>query len=211
MPLTISNISHTTSSAAGGLTVTITGLGFSTEAEDVTVTFMAGGLSYDGLVLSASKTSIDVRTPRVPEALEEATTLDVLVTPSLGAMPQHSGFTMTFDTGLSPRVLSISPERGSTAGGTTVVVAINSDGPLFEGPASEYSVSVGELDNGQTCGNVQISSDKTELSCVTAAPSPRVFSPQLVHILRCVLTNVTNFLLLDRCQQGSVFVYQAAE
>eukprot|EP00983_Pelagomonas_calceolata_P081950 1155759-Pelagomonas_calceolata.AAC.1 len=135
--------------------------------------------------MSASATSISVRTPRVPEALEGPTVLDVFVTPSHGATPQPTGFAVTFDTGITPRVLSVSPNRGSTAGGTTITVSIDPDGPQLDGSSSEYSVTVGDLGNGQTCSDVSISSDKTQLTCVTAAPSPRVFVPQVVHVLRC--------------------------
>eukprot|EP00200_Dunaliella_tertiolecta_P015038 CAMPEP_0202419794 /NCGR_PEP_ID=MMETSP1128-20130828/49485_1 /ASSEMBLY_ACC=CAM_ASM_000463 /TAXON_ID=3047 /ORGANISM="Dunaliella tertiolecta, Strain CCMP1320" /LENGTH=580 /DNA_ID=CAMNT_0049027753 /DNA_START=24 /DNA_END=1762 /DNA_ORIENTATION=+ len=54
VPLSVNSISHTTSSAAGGLTITLEGLGFSTNASDIVVTFSNGTLSYQGFVMSAS-------------------------------------------------------------------------------------------------------------------------------------------------------------
>jgi len=182
VPLTVSSISHVTSSAAGGLTVTLTGLGFSTNISDIAVTFHADGIAYEGRVLSASEHSISVRTPRVLEAIDEPVTLDVSVTPSWGATPQPTGFAMAFEAGLTPRVVSVSPNRGSTAGGTMITVSVDGSGPELEGDASEYTVTVG--DNGQLCGDVQISNDRRCLTCVTAAPSPREFAPQVLYVLR---------------------------
>ena len=122
VPLRVSSVSHNQSSAAGGLPVTITGHGFSKDPADVSVTFANSSVAYEGTVLSSSNDTLLVRTPRVPEALNADTTLSIIITPTRGAPATTTGYDVTFETGLAPSITNISPNRGSTAGGTTITV-----------------------------------------------------------------------------------------
>jgi hypothetical protein len=98
---------------AGGMTVTLTGVGFS---PPVTVTF--GGAT--GTVTGGSATSISVQSPPHP-----AGSVDVVVTNPDGqstTLPAAYAYSAT-SVPPPPVVTSLSPTSGATGGGTVVVVA----------------------------------------------------------------------------------------
>ncbi len=109
-PPTVSKISPTSGTTAGGTSITITGTGFLSGA-----TVKLGGTSATGVTL-VSGTSITAKTPA-----HAAGTVSVVVTNSDG----QSG---TLSNGFSyanpaPKVTAISPNSGATSGGTAVTIA----------------------------------------------------------------------------------------
>lgn len=107
----VTAISPTTGPTTGGTAVTITGAGF---AAGTTVTI--GGVPATGVEV-ATDTQLSATTP--PGAAGAA---DVVVTvPGLGSGTLTGGF-LYADAPAPPTVTSITPDTGSTAGGTSVVV-----------------------------------------------------------------------------------------
>jgi IPT/TIG domain/Fibronectin type III domain len=105
-PPTVTSVSPNTGSTAGGTAVTITGTNFATGA---TVTF---GTAAATSVVVASGTSITALTP--------AGTGAVTVTVTVGG--QSGSLTNGFTYAAPPTVTSVSPNTGSTAGGTAVTI-----------------------------------------------------------------------------------------
>ncbi len=125
---TVTGVSPTSGSTAGGTTVTVTGTGF-TGATVVKFGTVAG----TGLVVNSS-TSITITSPA-----ESASTVDVTVTTPAGTSatnPPADQF--MFVAPPVPTVTGVSPTSGSTAGGTTVTVT----GTGFTG------ATVGEVRHG---------------------------------------------------------------
>jgi len=106
-PPTVSGVSPNTGSTAGGTAVTITGTNFATGA---TVTFGATAATN---VVVVSSTSITATTPAGSAG---AVTVTVTVSGQSGSLT--SGFTYV----VIPTVSSVSPNSGSTAGGTAVTI-----------------------------------------------------------------------------------------
>jgi rhamnogalacturonyl hydrolase YesR len=104
---TVTGVSPNSGSTAGGTAVTITGTNFATGA---TVTF--GGTAATSVVVG-SGTSITATTPA---GTAGAVTVTVMVNGQSGSLT--SGFTYIG----TPTVTSISPNSGSTAGGTAVTI-----------------------------------------------------------------------------------------
>src|SRR5439155_23195192 len=103
---TVSSVERNSGSTAGGTAVTITGTNFATGA---TVTF--GGTAATNVVVDS--TSITATTPA---GAAGAATVAVTVNGQTGSLA--NGFTYTD----SPTVRSVSPNSGSTAGGTAVTI-----------------------------------------------------------------------------------------
>lgn len=109
---TISSISPNSGSTSGGTNVTISGTGFSSGAS---VT-LGGAAATNVTVVSA--TSITARTPA-----HSSGAVNVVVTNSDGQSGTlTNGFTYTTPTNPAPTVSSVSPNSGSTDGGTSVTV-----------------------------------------------------------------------------------------
>jgi len=106
-PPTVSSVSPNSGSTAGGTAVTITGTNF---AAGATVTF--GGTAATNVVV-VNGTSITATTPARSAG---AATVTVTVSGQSGSLP--SGFTYI----VIPTVSSVSPNSGSTAGGTAVTI-----------------------------------------------------------------------------------------
>jgi IPT/TIG domain len=107
VPPTVSSVSPSTGSTAGGAAVTITGTNFTTGA---TVTF--GGTAATNVVVVNSTTI----TATTPAGSAGAVTVSVTVSGQSGSLT--NGFTYV----VSPSVSSVSPNTGSTAGGTAVTI-----------------------------------------------------------------------------------------
>jgi RHS repeat-associated protein len=106
---TITSLQPAKGRTSGGDTVTISGTNFGTTA-NTSVTF--GGNA--AVVTAATATTLTVTTPS-----HAAGTVDVVVTAPSGSVTQTAAFTYL----APPAVSTISPSRGSTAGGTTVTVS----------------------------------------------------------------------------------------
>jgi uncharacterized repeat protein (TIGR01451 family) len=109
-PPTITSISPTSGPAAGGTSVTITGMNFKSGA---TVTF--GGNPGTSVVV-VSATSITVVTPTMTAGPVNV----VVINPDGQTAMSASGFTAVAAT--SPTITSISPMSGPAAGGTSVTI-----------------------------------------------------------------------------------------
>jgi hypothetical protein len=107
VPPTVSSVSPNSGSTAGGTAVTITGTNFATGA---TVTF--GGTAATNVVV-VNSTSITATTPAGSAG---AVTVTVTLSGQSGSLT--SGFTYV----VIPTVSNVSPNGGSTAGGTAVTI-----------------------------------------------------------------------------------------
>jgi hypothetical protein len=118
---TVTSLSPTSGSTAGGTSVTITGTNFTG----------ATGVSFGGVAAASftvsSGTSITATSP--PEA---AGTVDVTVSTYSGTSATSSGDRYTFNLASVPSVTSISPTSGTTGGGTSVTLT----GTNFTGATS---------------------------------------------------------------------------
>jgi hypothetical protein len=108
---TVTGLSASSGSTAGGTVVTITGTGFS-DAIDVTF----GGIDATSFAVN-SATQITAVAP--PDA---AGTWDVQVINPAGTSNPDSADRFTYTLASTPAVTGVSPSSGSTAGGTTVTV-----------------------------------------------------------------------------------------
>ncbi len=109
---TVTGVSPSTGSTAGGSTVTITGTNFTGAS---TVTF--GATAATSFTVN-SATSITATSPA-----EGASTVDVRVTTTAGTSAVNEpGDQFTFSVPPAPTVTGVSPSTGSTAGGATVTI-----------------------------------------------------------------------------------------
>jgi hypothetical protein len=110
---TVSGVSPATGPTAGGTSVTVTGTSF---ASGATVSF--GGAA--GAVTATSATAITVTTPARAAGAADVT----VVNPDGGSATLPGAFTFEAPTsGSPPTISSLSPESGSTAGGTLCVIS----------------------------------------------------------------------------------------
>jgi fibronectin type 3 domain-containing protein len=105
---TVTGVSPNSGSTTGGTAVTIAGTNFATGA---TVTF--GGTAATGVVVMNSFTIAAT----TPPGIAGAATVTVTTNGRIGSLP--NGFTYT----AVPTVTGVSPNNGSTAGGTAVTIA----------------------------------------------------------------------------------------
>lgn len=141
-PPTVTGVSPNSGSTAGGTAVTITGTNF---ASGATVTF---GTAAATNVVVASSTSITATTPA---GTTGAVTVTVTVSGHSGSLT--SGFTYF----LVPTVTGVSPNTGSTAGGTAVTIT----GTNF---ASGATVTF-----GSTAATSVVVSNSTTITAITPA------------------------------------------
>ena len=111
VPPAVSSVSPNSGSTAGGTAVTITGTNF---AAGATVTF--GGTATTN-VIAVNSTTITATTPAGSAG---AVTVTVTVSGQSGSLT--SGFTYVTSLAGSPTVAGVSPNSGSTAGGTAVTI-----------------------------------------------------------------------------------------
>jgi hypothetical protein len=113
---TISGVNPNTSTVAGGQLVAISGLGFSSNASQVSARFGASPC----IVLATNFTTITCRTTFSSFAnTSVATPAALALVPALGAPElQLSGLDLLYDPATTPAITSIIPQKGSTEGGT---------------------------------------------------------------------------------------------
>ena len=125
-PPTVSAVSPTSGTTAGGTPITITGTGFAAGA-----TATVGGSAATGVSV-VSATQINATTPAHPAGVA-----DVIVTVSGQSSAANPGDEFTYVVP-PPTVTAVNPSSGPTAGGTTITIT----GTSFDtGPAT---VSVGD-------------------------------------------------------------------
>jgi hypothetical protein len=107
---TVSSLSPTSGSSAGGTSVTITGTNFTG------ATAVLFGDYYATFTVNSS-TSITATAPAQP-----AGTVDVIVQSYSGQSAPSSSTRFSYSAATDPAVSSLSPTSGSTAGGTSVVI-----------------------------------------------------------------------------------------
>ena len=163
VPLTVTGLagsSATASGPAGGLVVTLLGSGFDTNATRVSVRF--GDSPCTVLTSSQSGLTCRVGAWNASTPLPSATALGLFVTPTIGAAEaSFPSTTFTYDPTLTSAVSSVSPARGSTAGGTPITIR----GSGFVMSGSDLEVSIGST----ACTNVTVV-DATTITCTSAAP-----------------------------------------
>jgi hypothetical protein len=110
----VSGVSPNTSTTAGGQLVTISGLGFSSNAGQVSARFGASPCR----VLASNFTAVTCLTSAAASASAASTAALVLV-PGLGAQELAlPGLALLYDPAVTPAITSIDPSKGSTEGGT---------------------------------------------------------------------------------------------
>ncbi len=108
---TVGSITPNTGTAAGGTSVTVSGSNF---APGTTVTI--GGVAATGVSVTNSTTL----TANTPAYVSGSLAKDVVVNNGSGTATLSGGFTYTVG---APTISSITPNTGSTAGGTSVTIA----------------------------------------------------------------------------------------
>ena len=108
---TVTALSVSSGTSAGGISETITGTGF-TNADDV----FFGGVPADSFTIN-SDTSITATVPT-----QAAGVYDLTVTSDTGTSALGSGDRFTYTAAAAPAVTSLGTSSGTTAGGTTVIV-----------------------------------------------------------------------------------------
>ncbi|GFR40478.1 hypothetical protein Agub_g1045 [Astrephomene gubernaculifera] len=161
VPLTVSSAGPSVGSSAGGIPVTITGKGFDTNAALVSIRF--GNSTCR--VVSSSPTSVTCVTGALVSKPVSPIVAPLSITPTIGASEiTYPGLTFTFDPSLESTLLSITPARGSTEGGTPVTLKGSN---FLTGVAT--TVTVGET----ACGSVVVVNDTT-IQCTTGKPPSSV-------------------------------------
>ncbi|KAL6747058.1 hypothetical protein V8C86DRAFT_3034101 [Haematococcus lacustris] len=169
---TLGSVTPAVTSLAGGLVANLTGQGFGMDAS----------ISIAGVtapILAVSDTVITFLTPSL--AVSAASALLVVVTPTAGAMPQTStNVSMTYDPAVTTTIASVTPTRGSSAGGTRLT--FTSFNTTLPGSAGDYSIWFG-ANSSTACTDLVLSGNT--LSCTSpAAPMPRPNGPVPATIMR---------------------------
>ena len=151
----VTSVTPTSGTTAGGTSVVIAGTGFNATAANDTVKFG----STAATVTAASTTSLTVTTPA-----EAAGAVPVTVTTSGGT--SNSTVDYTFVTPIPvPVVTSVTPTSGTTAGGTSVVIA----GTGFNATAANDTVKV-RFDRGDGHGGFDDVVDGDDAEAAGAVP-----------------------------------------
>jgi hypothetical protein len=178
---TVTGLSPTTGTTAGGTSVTISGTNF-TGATAVSF----GGVPGSGVVVNSS-TSITATSPA-----EGPGTVDVTVTTPSGTSATGTADHFTYTAAPAPTVTAVSPNSGSTAGGTSVTISgtnfTGANGVSFGGvPASGFTVnsatSITATSPPEAAGTIDVTvstfsgssaTSSADRFTYTAAPTPAV-------------------------------------
>ncbi|CAF1377186.1 unnamed protein product, partial [Adineta steineri] len=147
--LSVNNVVPNQGSYGGGQLVTITGNGFNGSAVDVTICNQPCQT-----VTVLSNTILTCETPSATVSSSD-TTCTLIVT--VNGLSQNSVF--TYQNSLTSTVISVSPTRGGTGGGTTLTIT----GTNFPNSINDVSVSIA----GVSCSVQTISS--TTITCFTGS------------------------------------------
>lgn len=139
---TITSVSPSAGSIAGGTTVTINGTGFLSAASVVMTTTTCGTLT----VVSATQLTCVT-------GARGASVTNVIVTNSNGSATSVGGYTYEG----APTITAVSPAAGTTAGNTTITLT-----------GTNFLSTTGITVDGNPCGTIVIAS-KTSLTCKTPA------------------------------------------
>ncbi|XP_076825074.1 fibrocystin-L-like [Clavelina lepadiformis] len=140
----ITNLSLDKFTVNGGTNVTITGTGFSNTSGQVFIG------DEEANILVWNDTSIEISTPSIAAGSYK---LKVVLNGSVGCAAGSRNVTYEFS------VSSITPDKGSLAGGTTVTLT-------GSGFTNDSLVKLGDV----TCDDVTVTDSGTSLTCVTKPP-----------------------------------------
>ncbi|KAL3886654.1 hypothetical protein ACJMK2_026634, partial [Sinanodonta woodiana] len=164
--LSITGINPSKGGIAGGQTVTISGQGFDHNATSVTI---CGNACDAILTASQSATSFICLTP-LSNITVGTQSCDVVASAGNLVVTLNNGY--TYDTSLTPSILTVSPARGGTAGGTTVTIS----GSGFGTTAGLVHVTIG----GSTCTVSSVTD--TVIVCVTGPHSGSIKTKVRVEV-----------------------------
>ncbi|KAL3886657.1 hypothetical protein ACJMK2_026637 [Sinanodonta woodiana] len=164
--LSITSISPSIGGIAGGQTVTISGKGFDGNATSVTI---CGNFCNAVSTATQSATSFVCSTP---QASITVGTQSCNVVASAGNLVVTLSNGYTYDTSLTPSIITVSPARGGTAGGTTVTIS----GSGFGTTTGSVSVTI----DGSTCTVSSVTD--TVIVCVTGPHSGSIKTKVRVEI-----------------------------
>ena len=162
VPLVVTTVSPSVGSMAGGLTVTITGTGFSANPSDKSVAFG----TVPCTIVSSSPSSLVCITGALKSGASAAAVtvaaslpLNIATLPDQQAPTAVPSFAFTYDPTLTDVVTAVNTTRGSTAGGTPLLIQGS-----FGGSAADYSVLIGDVGVGANCSIVDFTS--TAITCM---------------------------------------------
>ncbi|KAJ9512732.1 hypothetical protein QJQ45_019041, partial [Haematococcus lacustris] len=160
VPLVLTSLSPVSGSAAGGRSIIIQGSGFDSNTSNVQV-FLGNAPCNVTEITPASVTCL---TTALPEGFPAADTArNLSMQPSRGAALIFSNLTFTYSVALTPRMTSVTPTRGSSAGGT--LLSIRGSAFPTNATASAVSVFIGQLPcTSPTVVNASL------VRCITSAP-----------------------------------------
>ncbi|GAX81122.1 hypothetical protein CEUSTIGMA_g8556.t1 [Chlamydomonas eustigma] len=176
--LSVTSISPSQGSLGGGLEVVLSGTGFSILNGTTSNTIMFGGVVCD--VISVNVSQLTCITRAYPNA--STITQPVASTLSASALPgvfptSFSAITFTYSPSLTDTITAINTTRGSTAGGTPLLIT-----GTFQGNQSNYQVLLGGPNSGASC-NISFFNN-TSITCITSAPpTANPANPFLICVL----------------------------
>ncbi|MBM4076265.1 MAG: hypothetical protein FJ267_11570, partial [Planctomycetes bacterium] len=174
---TITSFSPTSGSLGGRQSVTIQGSGFSSSAASMSVSLDG----KDAEVVSSSETQVVFLTPAVTDEMSSPIVVTVADESSTSTPSVTSAVSYQFLSSLTPVVTSVTPTRGSTAGGTRLTIS-----------GSNLDVNQSVSINGIACtqsASEQIATNAasgSRLYCTTSSYQP------MMHAAPIVVMTVSN-------------------
>ncbi|GAQ89759.1 hypothetical protein KFL_005590010 [Klebsormidium nitens] len=165
VPLTVTSVQPTKGGLAGGLVMTISGTGFSSNITDYSI--VIGGARC--LVLTSSVTGVSCLTGAAAAGMRP-------IQVSMGAYyfnnTAFGAFEYRLD--LTPQLAAVSPTRGSTAGGTLVTLS----GSGFGAAPSNVTVTIADV----TCAVQASGFSDAQFTCLTGAHNLSSAGPLTVFV-----------------------------
>ncbi|KAG1667228.1 hypothetical protein FOA52_009793 [Chlamydomonas sp. UWO 241] len=179
----ISSISPAQGSAAGGTLVTISGSGFNTNVSHNTIRFGNAACT----VQSATVTELVCRTGALAAAATTRTDATLSAAALRGAaLEVYASAVFAYDPALSGTLLSMNATRGSTAGGTPLLLT-----GTFTGAQGNYTVLLVAPDGAEAECTIDTFSS-TQIECTTSAPpTAHPADPFALHVHRAGLGYAT--------------------
>ena len=149
----ITSVSPSTGSAAGGHTITIVGTGFTVNDQSVTTGVTIGGVTCRDVSISSNTPTTGQDTLWCDTSAHAAGVVDVVVTTWSSTATLANGFTY-----ITPATVSfVSPSVASTIAGTE-------SGPAFTIVGNEFTGATAVYIGGKTCTSFEVVSD-THIFC----------------------------------------------
>ncbi|KAK3587658.1 hypothetical protein CHS0354_042441 [Potamilus streckersoni] len=164
--LSITSISPNIGGIAGGQTVTISGQGFDYNATSVTIC----GKVCDAISTAAQSSTRFICLTPLSSITGGAQSCNVTASSGNLVVTLSNGY--IYDTSLTPSILTVSPARGGTAGGTNVTIS----GSGFGTTTGAVSVTI----DGSTCTVSSVTN--TVIICVTSAHSGSIKTKVRVEV-----------------------------